>query len=79
MPDGKPIRNKEGYITNAADLSCDDVIGEKVLCPVCGGSTFKHWSFGWDRHAETKCTGISGSTSKERKAAFKDKLRYLFR
>jgi hypothetical protein len=40
-------------------------------CPACGVKEFKAWPAGWDAHAAHACSGVSGSTAEERKAAFK--------
>ena len=74
-----PIKNKHGYITNAADLRVDDVAHQKVICPLCD-FPFKMWPEGWDAHAAHRCEGqLSGDTPEERKKEYKRKLRHLFR
>ena len=77
----KPIKNERGYIVNAAVLGVDDVVGRKVVCPICMGPPpppFEMWPEGWDSHAHI-CKGLSGDTPEERKAEYKRVLRHLFR
>jgi hypothetical protein len=71
-------RDADGAITNAADLTADDVVGEKVLCPACRHKSFACWPEGWDGHAGHACM-IEGDTPEERKAAYKQRFRLLFR
>lgn len=71
-------RNQEGYITNGVELSCDDVVGQKVLCPACS-HPLNHWPFGWDEHAAKVCGGLNPSDEATRKQEFKDRFRHLFR
>src|SRR5258708_9065468 len=75
------IRNKDGYITNAEGLTCDDVCHEKILCPACG-HPFEKWPEGWDGHATGQanfCTGLRETENQKRKAEFKARFRHLFR
>jgi len=72
-------RNASGVITNADDLTVDDVVGERVLCPACGDKVFEQWPFGWDAHAATQCGGTAGTTEVARKATFKERYGHLFR
>jgi len=72
-------RNSDGVIINANELIVDEVVGERVLCPACHNKTFKVWPVGWDAHAAHRCSGVSGSTDKERKAEFKRQWSRLFR
>ena len=75
----KPIRNEKGYITNAIDLTVDDVVGQNILCPLCGHE-LHGWSQGWDAHAESpRMCNLSATDPKERKTEYKEKLRHLFR
>ncbi len=76
------IRNAEGFIINADELTeadIEDVVHERVLCPACKDKVFEMWPEGWDAHAAGKCNGIEGATARERKANFKAKYRHLFR
>ena len=74
----KPIKNDEGFITNAIDLTIDDVAMQNILCPLCEHE-LHGWSQGWDSHAEHVCSNLSATDPKERKAEYKEKLRHLFR
>jgi hypothetical protein len=77
----QPELNKDGYITNTEALTCDDVCGEKVLCPACG-HPFKSWPEGWDGHATGQkhfCIGLKAMGDAERKAEFKARFPHLFR
>ncbi len=71
-------RADDGAITNAEDLTADDLAEEKVLCPACRRKVFASWPEGWDGHAGYAC-GIAGDTPEERKANFKERYRRLFR
>ncbi len=76
----KPIKNKDGYIVNAMELTANDVADMRVLCPLCG-KPLKKWPDGWDRHAighRNPCN-LSGETHKERKREYKTKLLHLFK
>ncbi len=73
------VRNSDGAITNAEDLTVDEVIRELVLCPACRDKVFQVWPEGWDAHAEYKCSGVLGGTEEKRKAEFKNRFSYLFR
>lgn len=72
-------RDADGAILNATDLSADDVVGERVLCPGCRQKVFVSWPEGWDAHAAHRCSGVAGRTPEERKASFKDRFGHLFR
>jgi putative restriction endonuclease len=72
-------RNEDSVIINAAELTHEDVVGEKVQCPACHDKVLKCWPLGWDGHAGHPCTALSGSTSEERKQEFKSRFRHLFR
>ena len=74
-----PVKYKDGYITNAIDLTVDDVVRQKVLCPFCGYK-FKEWPFGWDEHAGSldRCN-LSAENREDRKKEYKERLRHLFR
>ena len=77
----KPKMDKNGYITNAGDLTANQVANQKVLCPAGCGHPFEKWPCGWDRHAESPrtCNGVAdGNTEKKRKRAFKEKYLCLF-
>jgi hypothetical protein len=72
-------RNEDGVITNAKDLTVDDVVGNRVLCPGCHDKVFQAWPEGWDAHAAYRCSGARGTTEAERKTSFKHQWQYLFR
>ena len=65
-------------ILNPEELTANQVVHQKVLCPACGVFPFQMWPEGWDAHAASNCAGVSGS-DKERKAEFKRRFRHLFR
>jgi len=72
-------RNADGVIVNADDLTVDDVVLDRVLCPACGDKIFERWSLGWDAHSAHQCDGVAGATEEDRKDAFKERFRHLFR
>jgi len=72
-------RTSDGVIINANELSVDEVVGDRVLCPACHDKVFQVWPEGWDAHAAHRCSGVSGSTDKERKVNFKRQWSRLFR
>lgn len=72
-------RDVAGVITNADDLTVDDVVGDRVLCPACGNHVFAEWPFGWDAHSATVCPAVNGATEKVRKDDFKERFGHLFR
>lgn len=76
----KPIKDKNGCITNAVSLTADQVAKQKVFCPAGCGHPFKEWPFGWDSHSGSpdKCGGTRGNTKKERRGYFKGKYLHLF-
>lgn len=77
---GRPVeRSADGVIVNAAELTADDLVNERVLCPACGGMTFAQWPNGWDAHASHRCPGMGGATAAARKADFKKRFGHLFR
>jgi len=71
--------NANGVIINSDDLTVDDVVGDRVLCPGCGDKVFEKWPLGWDAHSGQTCDGIVGATEQDRKSAFKERFRHLFR
>lgn len=71
-------RNHDGAITNAAELTVADVVGQRVVCPACGKKVFEKWPTGWDGHSGFKCS-MNGATPKERQDNFKRLYRDLFR
>jgi hypothetical protein len=71
-------RSADGAITNADELDAADIATERVLCPACHKKVFASWPEGWDGHAGYACI-IGGETPEERKAAFKQRFRRLFR
>jgi uncharacterized protein (DUF433 family) len=74
-----PRTDDQGVIVNPADLSADQVVGRKVLCPACRRLVFQSWPEGWDAHAEFKCAGITAVEGTRRKGEFKSRYGYLFR
>lgn len=74
----EPKRNKYGVIINAEELTADQVVHRRVLCPACRNLTFQMWPEGWDSHARTRCEGLTGSP-RERKAEFRKRFAALFR
>ena len=74
-----PTRGADDAITNAAELTADDVAHQRVVCPCCGVFVFRMWPEGWDAHAEHRCAGLSVSSGMERKQEFKSRCQYLFR
>jgi hypothetical protein len=72
-------RRSAGIIMNAAELTADEVVGQRVLCPGCEYKVFEDWPNGWDAHAASRCWGVTGSTAEDRKLAFKLRFRHLFR
>jgi len=73
-------RDKDGVIINARELQADDVIGEKVACPVCAEfPPFQTWPQGWDAHAAYKCEKLRATGLKKRKAEYKKITAHLFR
>jgi len=73
------IRNTQGAITNAEQLTVDDVVLESVVCPACRAKTFANWPWGWDSHSGWKCSASEGGSPKEKKASFKRRFSHLFR
>ena len=74
----QPKIDKNGYITNAMDLTAADVIGEKILCPLCSRE-LRRWPQGWDAHAASpRMCNLSSETPEDRKAEYKERLRHLF-
>jgi hypothetical protein len=71
-------RNRDGVVTNAAELNAGEVANQRVLCPGCHKMIFKKWPLGWDAHAATICAGIKSGDEKERKAYFKKRFAHLF-
>lgn len=72
-------RTQDGTITNAADLTADQVVGQRVLCPGCKTMVFARWPAGWDAHAAQLCTGVAADEPERRKAEFKRRFGALFR
>jgi len=72
-------RNANGVIMNPAELAVDDVVGDRVLCPACGNKVFAVWPLGWDAHSGGHQCSVVGASARERKAAFKEQFRHLFR
>lgn len=75
---GEAKRNEDGYIVNAEELTCDDVVGQKVLCPACS-QPLELWPLGWDEHAAKLCGGIKPGEETARKQEYKTRFRHLFR
>jgi hypothetical protein len=74
-----PVRNDAGTILNPAQLDCDAVVGQRVLCPACGLFVFQLWPEGWDAHAANTCKGLISNTPGARKDEFKGGFKHLFR
>lgn len=74
-----PRTDERGVITNAAELSADQVVGRKVRCPACRTLVFQSWPEGWDSHAEHKCSGITALDGETRKGEFKKRYGHLFK
>lgn len=72
-------RGEGGEILNAVDLTAEDVVGQRVLCPGCRQTVFASWPEGWDAHAAHRCGGVEGATRAARKASFKHRFAHLFR
>ena len=72
-------RGEGGEILNAVDLTAEDVVGERVLCPGCRQTVFASWPEGWDAHAAHRCGGAEGATRAARKDSFKRRFAHLFR
>lgn len=72
-------RAPDGTITNASDLTSDQVVGQRVLCPACREKTFVLWPEGWDAHAAHKCSGLRADDPELRKSEFKQRYAGLFR
>jgi hypothetical protein len=72
-------RDATGVITNAKDLTADQVVWQPVRCPLCSAKDFKMWPFGWDAHAAHKCTALKANTGTDRKSEYKGRLIHLFR
>lgn len=68
-----------GVILNAEELVVDQVVGKRVRCPACRMLVFRSWPEGWDAHAGSRCRGLKGEHSEERKAEFKGRFGHLFR
>ena len=58
------IRDTNGVIVNAIELTVDDVVQERVLCPACRQKVFAMWPGGWDAHSAAPCAGLSGITAR---------------
>ncbi len=77
---GRPVQwSPDGVILNAADLTPDDLVHRRVLCPACGAMTFALWPEGWDAHAAHRCAGVRGDSAELRKADFRSRFGRLFR
>lgn len=74
-----PRIDREGVITNAAELGAYQVVRRKVLCPACREMVFQVWPEGWDSHAEHRCAGITATDAASRKAEFKRRYEHLFK
>jgi len=72
-------RNSDGVIINAEELTVDDVVHERVLCPACGSMVFKSWPKGWDGHSAYPCQGLESTDPEDRKEQFKSRFEHLFR
>ncbi|MDB4869797.1 MAG: hypothetical protein JWL97_801 [Gemmatimonadales bacterium] len=72
-------RSPNGAITNPLELSVDEIVHQRVLCPACEEKIFEMWPEGWDAHAAFRCTGVTAPTPETRKADFKRRFSSLFR
>jgi hypothetical protein len=72
-------RNNAGVITNAEQLTAQEVVHKRVLCPGCHDKVFELWPEGWDAHSAFKCSGVKSGSQEERKADFKARFIHLFR
>lgn len=72
-------RNRDGVIMNAGQLTSNEVVRDRVLCPGCQNKVFEMWPLGWDAHAAFKCVGVKGGSEDERKEDFKRQFSHLFR
>ena len=72
-------RNSEGVIINARQLTSQDVVHNRVMCPSCDNKVFEKWPFGWDAHVAFRCQGIKDGREEQPKADFKQQFSYLFR
>lgn len=78
-PRAEPRRDAAGVVINAGELTADDVVMQRVLCPGCGMKVFEEWSAGWDAHAAYRCSGMQADAHEERKAEFRRRFGHLFR
>src|SRR4030095_957420 len=74
-----PRTDGKDVIQNADELSADQVVGRKVLCPACRKLVFQSWPEGWDAHAEHRCAGVTATDPARRKTEFKKRYGHLFR
>lgn len=72
-------RNSDGVIINAWQLTSQEVLHNRVMCPGCRSKVFEMWPLGWHTHVAFKCTGVKNGSEDQRKAAFKQQYSYLFR
>jgi hypothetical protein len=72
-------REAAGIIINAAELTADDVVSQRVRCPACDDKVFDTWPLGWDAHAAHVCRGLHATTETERKANYRSRFAHLFR
>lgn len=72
------VRNAQGVIVNAAVLTADVVLHERVSCPACADKDFVDWPVGWDGHAKV-CAGVSASDELGRVAEFRTAVAHLIR
>lgn len=72
-------RSSNGAILNPLELSVDEIVHQRVVCPACEEKIFEMWPEGWDAHAASRCTGVAGSSPELRKEDFKRRFKHLFR
>lgn len=72
-------RGPNGAIANPLELTVDQLVHQRVMCPACEQKVFEMWPEGWDAHAAHRCKGVAGATTEERKANFKSRFGRLFR
>lgn len=71
-------RGPDGTILNTSELSAQQVVHQRVLCPGCGAATFPRWPDGWEAHARSECAVVASGSDTERCANFKRLFGHLF-
>jgi len=65
------VRSPNGAIANPTELTVDQNVHQRVVCPGCENMVFAMWPEGWDAHAASRCAGVTGETPDGRKAGYK--------